>query len=292
MKSTTFLTTIAMAHMALCVPVPWMAGDNILLSPNRNVPSSAASGRDPKSDKAFVLATSHLAPGPILQKADRSFNSLWDNWKKKHGSGPALIVDNARKDIPVLVITELGELGVGIPSSSQPPSKQASNPKQKPVSASSGNEKANNVSVTEMGELSIGIPSPSSSSSSSSFSSLSPSSQPSNGTSPCPFYVEKPRDHDDVLVIFLVSAFLLVVVVVETWGPVCRRLVVLATYVNPPSFPVPSVSSTEARLTRRHDSVRNMFSSKRKGAIQLVEETETRPKSFRDNSVLVKSESG
>ncbi|EAA35060.1 hypothetical protein GE21DRAFT_287 [Neurospora crassa] len=265
MKSTTFLTTVAMAHMALCVPVPWMAGDNVLLSLNRNVPSSAASGRDPKSDKAFVLATSHLAPGPILQKAERSFNSLWDTWKKKHGSGRALIVDNARKDIPVLVITELGELGVGIPSSSQPPSKQASDPKQKPVSASSGNEKADNVSVTEMGELSIGIPSsmssPPSPSSSSSSSSLSSSSQPSNGTSPCPFYVEKPRDHDDVLVIFLVSAFLLVVVVVETWGPVCR-------------------------------SVKNMFSSKRKGAIQLAEETETKPKSFRDNSILVKSESG
>ncbi|KAL0465323.1 hypothetical protein QR685DRAFT_137099 [Neurospora intermedia] len=263
MKSTTFLTTIAMAHMALCVPVPWMAGDNVLLSLNRNVPSGAASGRDPKSDRAFVLAASHLAPGPILQKAERSFNSLWDNWKKKHGSGPALIVDNARKDIPVLVITELGELGVGIPSSSRPPSKQASNLKQKPVSASSGNKKADNVSVTEMGELSIGIPSsmPSPPSPSSSSSSLSSSSQPSNGTSPCPFYVEKPRDHDDMLIIFLVSAFLLVVVVVETWGPVCR-------------------------------SVKNTFSSKRKGAIQLAEETETKPKSFRDSSVLVKSESG
>ncbi|KAK3354755.1 hypothetical protein B0H65DRAFT_23275 [Neurospora tetraspora] len=261
MKSTALFTTVTMAHMALCVPVPWMAGDKILPLLNKDAPNSATSGRSPKTDNTFALASSHLAPGPILQKAEQSFNSLWDNWKKKHGSSPALNVDDAKKDIPVLIITEMGELSVAIPSSSQPLSKQASNSKQKPVSIPPGNKKADNVSVTELGELSIGIPSPVPSPPPSSSTSLPSSSRPSNGTSPCPFYVGKPRDHDDVLIIFLVSTFLLVVVVVEAWDPVCR-------------------------------SVRNRFSSRRKGAIRLVEETETKPKSFRNDSVLVKSESG
>ncbi|KAH7628639.1 hypothetical protein B0T09DRAFT_165019 [Sordaria sp. MPI-SDFR-AT-0083] len=271
MKSTTFFITITMAHMALCVPVPWMAGDKILPLLNNDAPSSGTSSQSPKKDNRYVLASSHIAPGPVFQRPESSFSSLWDNWKKKHGSGPIPNLDNLKKDIPVLIITEMGELGVGIPlsssSNSKPLSKQASSPKQKPVSIPPSNEKADNLSVTEMGELTIGIPSPVPSppplSSLSSSPSSHSSSRPSNGTSPCPFYVvSKPRDHNDVLVIFLVLTFLLVVVVVEAGGPVCR-------------------------------SVRDRFVSKRKGAIRLVEEeTESKPKSFRNDEVLVKSESG
>ncbi|KAK1783840.1 hypothetical protein QBC45DRAFT_5434 [Copromyces sp. CBS 386.78] len=265
MKSIALLTTITMAHMALCVPVPWMAGDKMLPLLNKDAPSSGTPGQDPKTDKTYVLASSHLAPGPVFHKAESSFSSLWDNWKKKHGSGPIPNLDKPKKNVPVLIITEMGELGVGIPSSSS--SKQASSPKQKALSVPPpSNEKAENVSVTEMGELSIGItspvPSPPPSSSSSSTSWLPTSSRPSNGTTPCPFYVVgKPRDHDDVLVIFLVSTFLLVVVVVEAWGAVCQ-------------------------------SVRTRFASKRQGAIRLVEEeteTETKPKLFQSDEVLVKS---
>ncbi|KAK3952903.1 hypothetical protein QBC32DRAFT_131950 [Pseudoneurospora amorphoporcata] len=266
MKSIALLTTITMAHVALCVPVPWMAGDKILPLLNKDAPSSGTPRQDPKTDKTYVLASSHLAPGPVFQKAESSFSSSWDNWKKKHGAGPIPNLDKPKKNVPVLIITEMGELGVGIPSSSSSSSsKQASSPKQKALSVPPpSNEKAENVSVTEMGELSIGItspvPSPQPPSSLSSSSSWLPtSSRPSNGTTPCPFYVVgKPCDHDDVLVIFLVSTFLLVVVVVEAWGAVCR-------------------------------SVRNRFASKRQGAIRLVEETETKSKLFRSDEVLVKS---
>lgn len=277
MKSAGLLTTSTMAHMALCVPVPWMAGDKILPLLNKDAPPSSSAtssqGQGPKTDNdhTFVLASSHLAPGPISQKPGQSFNSLWDTWKKQRGSTKPL--STGKKDIPVLIITEMGELSVGIPSSSQQQSssKEASSnaTKQKVISvplspADNSAEKADNVSLTELGELSVGIPlSPVPSSSSSS------SSRPSsNGTStlPCPFYSvrngKQPRDHDDVLIIFLVSTFLLVVVVVEAWGPVWR-------------------------------SIRNRFSSSRKeGVIRLVEEkeTETKPKSFRDDSILVKSE--
>ncbi|KAK3388955.1 hypothetical protein B0T20DRAFT_89869 [Sordaria brevicollis] len=264
----TALFTVAMAHMAFSVPTPWMAGDKILPLLNKDASSSQA----PKTDngKPFVLAASHRAPGPVAQKPGQSFSTIWEKWKKQqqHASAKTTVpkVANSRKDIPVLIITEMGELTVGIPSSSQKPSsKEAASPstgsKQKVVSVPLSKpdksvEKADNVSVTELGELSVGILSPVSSSSSS-----SSSSRPSTNStlSPCPFYNvgnARSRDHDDVLIIGLVSTFLLVVVVVEAWGPVWR-------------------------------SVRNRFSSRRKGAIRLAEdetEKKTKPKSFRSDS--------
>lgn len=235
-----------MAQMALSVPVPWMAGDKILPLLNKDAPTSQAPKTD--NDKIFALASSHLAPGPVFQKPGQSFSSLWDTWKKQQQHGSTKPVPSTKKGVPVLIITEMGELSVGIPaSSSQQPSSREASTKQKvisvPVSRPGNSEKADNVSVTELGELSVGIPSsPPSSSSLSSSSLIAPSSRPStNGTSPCPFYSVgngKPRDHDDVLIIFLVSTFLLVVVVVEAWGPVWRRLVVLPRpalrYANPP----------------------------------------------------------
>jgi hypothetical protein len=47
---------------------------------------------------------------------------------------------------------------------------------------------------------------------------------PSRTGTPC-HYARLSRERNDVLVVFLAVAFLLVVLTVETWGSICRRLV-------------------------------------------------------------------
>ena len=90
--------------------------------------------------------------------------------------------------------------------------------KERLSSISSSTQTLEDVSVTDM-DISIGIPSPAPSDGNN-----TPYPEANSNTRPAS------REHNDVIIILLVAAFLFVVITVETGGSLCRRSVLYGHY--------------------------------------------------------------